>query len=360
MISVVIPSYNEEESLGRLYAEIAQVAAQADLDVEILFIDDGSRDGSWDLVAQLMQRDARVKGIRLRRNFGKAAALSTGFRAARGGIIITLDADLQDDPAEIPSFLRELKGGLSVVSGWKRVRHDPWHKVWASRLFNRLVCWITGVRLHDHNCGMKAYRAEVLREIQLYGERHRFIPVLAAARGFRVGEMEIRHRARRFGRSKYGISRFAKGFLDLLTITFLTRFGQRPQHVLGGFGLAVILAGFFGFFYLTLTWFARLVDPEAFLPLSDRPLLIYSATAMLLGTQMLAIGILAEMLTESRRNDDTYSIAEPSRAARPKPWLGPDRRRGERRLSDQPVLPPGTYFDRARRLDEDLQDNVDI
>ena len=219
------------------------MAAQARLDVEVVFVDDGSADGSWAVVSDLASRYPSVKGIRFRRNFGKAAALSAGFRAASGETIVTLDADLQDDPAEVPRFLAALESGgangarLDVVSGWKRVRRDPWHKVWPSRVFNRMVSWTTGTWLHDHNCGMKAYRSEVFKEVRLYGEMHRFIPVLAAARGFTVGEIEINHRPRQFGHSKYGVRRFLKGFLDLLTVKFLTGFGQRPQHVLGSVGL---------------------------------------------------------------------------------------------------------------------------
>ena len=212
MISLVIPVYNEEESLAPLHEEIAAMATKEVLQVEVIFIDDGSRDGSWRLIQDLARQYANVRGIRFRRNFGKAAALSAGFHAARGDIILTLDADLQDDPAEVPRFLATLaqgeetsdqkrSGPLDVVSGWKKRRLDPWHKVWPSRVFNRMVSWLTGVHLHDHNCGMKAYRAEVFREVRLYGELHRFIPVLAAARGFRVGEIEINHRPRRFGQS---------------------------------------------------------------------------------------------------------------------------------------------------------------
>src|SRR5205807_6905051 len=176
----------------------------------------------------------------------KAAALSAGFEAARGDCVVTLDADLQDDPRAIPRLLAEIDKGLDCVSGWKQVRHDPWHKVLPSRVFNWLVGVLTGVKLHDHNCGMKCYRREVLAEVRLYGERHRFVPVLAAARGFRVGEIAINHRPRKFGRSKYGVRRFAKGFLDLLTVSFLTGYGQRPQHVLGGAGLVCFFAGMVG------------------------------------------------------------------------------------------------------------------
>jgi dolichol-phosphate mannosyltransferase len=338
VISVVIPVFNERDSLLPLHAEIAAVAERARLDLEVLFVDDGSTDGSWAVVADLARKHPAVHGIRFRRNFGKAAALSAGFRAARGDVILTLDADLQDDPAEVPRFLDALgdprhahasvlpRGdeeetqaptpvteapSLDVVSGWKRVRHDPWHKVWPSRVFNGMVSWLTGVYLHDHNCGLKCYRAEVFREVRLYGELHRFIPVLAAARGFRVGEIEVRHRPRRFGRSKYGVRRFVKGFLDLLTVKFLTGFGQRPQHLLGGLGLGCFVLGALALLYLGVTWVVRLWRPDAFLPLHERPLLVYAAAALLLGAQLMCIGFLAELITAYQgRYQDSYSIAE--------------------------------------------------
>ncbi len=323
MISIVIPVYNELASLVPLHAEIAETAAQANLDVEIFLVDDGSTDGSWRVIAELAQRDPRVHGIRLRRNFGKAAALSAGFRAGRRDLVLTLDADLQDDPHEIPHFLSALATGLDVVSGWKRRRFDPWHKVWPSRVFNALVSWLTGVRLHDHNCGMKCYRAEVFREVRLYGELHRFIPVLAAARGFRVGEIEIGHRPRRFGHSKYGVRRFIKGFLDLLTVKFLTGFGQRPQHLLGSIGLVSFLLGCLGMAYLGVTWIIRTWAPEAFPPLHERPLLIYAVAALLLGAQLMSMGLLAELITAYQgKSDESYSIAEqtPIHLVTTQPW----------------------------------------
>jgi glycosyltransferase involved in cell wall biosynthesis len=311
MISIVIPVYNEKESLALLHGEIAQIAEKANLDIEVMFVDDGSRDGSWDAIAALAQQHPRVRGVRFRRNFGKAAALSAGFAAVRGEIVMTLDADLQDDPAEIPLFLAALAEGKDVVSGWKQKRHDPWHKVLPSRIFNGMVSWLTGVRLHDHNCGMKCYRAEVLREIRLYGELHRFIPVLADARGFRVGEVVIKHRPRRFGHSKYGVRRFVKGFLDLMTVKFLTGFGQRPQHLLGSVGLVSFLAGSVGLVYLAVTWVIRLWYPDWFAPLHERPLLIYALAALLMGAQMVLIGFLAELITAYTGHErDSYSIAE--------------------------------------------------
>jgi glycosyltransferase involved in cell wall biosynthesis len=316
MISVVIPVYNERESLDLLHAEIVAVAVAENLDLEIIFVDDGSKDGSWEAISALSRKYPDIHGIRFRRNFGKAAALSAGFRQVHGDVVLTLDGDLQDDPHEIPRFLAALGGPavaapLDVVSGWKKVRHDPWHKVAPSRIFNGMVSALTGVKLHDHNCGMKAYRVEVLREIRLYGELHRFIPVLAAARGFRVGEIEIAHRPRRFGSSKYGAWRFMKGFLDLLTVKFLTGYGQRPQHMLGGLGLISFFLGSLGMLYLSVIWVIRLWQPGWFAPLHDRPLLIYAVAALLLGAQMMSIGFLAEMITAYQsKTEDGYSIAE--------------------------------------------------
>ena len=316
MISLVIPVFNEEESLTTLHGQIVETTKRAELEYEIVFVDDGSSDGSWKVIRELAEASPLVRGIRFRRNFGKAAALSAGFRAAKGELILTLDADLQDDPAEIPRFLAALAEGKDVISGWKRTRHDPWHKVGPSRIFNFLVSWLTGVKLHDHNCGMKIYKAEIFHEVRLYGELHRFIPVLAAARGYRVGEIEIHHRARQFGRSKYGMRRFMKGFLDLLTVKFLTGFGQRPQHMLGSIGLVSFLLGILGMLFLGVTWVLTQMNLAQFPPLHQRPLLIYALAALLLGAQMMSIGFLAELITAYMgRDPDSYSIAEetPSR-----------------------------------------------
>jgi glycosyltransferase involved in cell wall biosynthesis len=306
MISVVVPLFNEAESLPTLHAEIARVFAAGGIDeLEILFVDDGSRDGSWGAVRKLAGTDPRVRGIRFRRNFGKAAALTAGFQAARGEVVFTLDADLQDDPAEIPRFLERRGQGFDVVNGWKRTRHDPWHKVGPSRVFNWMVSHLTGCHLHDHNCGFKLYRREVLDEVGIYGELHRFVPVLAHARGFRVSEIEVHHRARRFGRSKYGVARFIKGLLDLLTVQFLSRFSQRPLHVLGATGLGLLLLGGLGLTYLALLWVA------GYGPIGTRPLLVYSAALLGVGTQLICLGILAELITAYNiRAEDTYSIAE--------------------------------------------------
>ena len=310
MLSAVIPVYNEVDSLPSLYHELDQVAREQGYDLDVVFVDDGSTDGSWQTIQTLAAGDMRVRGLRFRRNFGKAAALSAGFRAARGDLIMTLDADLQDDPREIPHFLERMGDQLDVVSGWKKLRHDPWHKVFPSRVFNWLVSSLTGVNLHDHNCGMKCYRREVFREVRLYGELHRFVPVLAHARGFRVGEVVIQHRPRKFGHSKYGVRRFLRGFLDLLTVKFLTGFGQRPQHALGAVGLGFFLLGAAGIGYLTVYWVQAQLDP-AQPPLHQRPALIYSVAALLLGGQLISIGFLAELiLAYTGRDSETYSVAE--------------------------------------------------
>ncbi len=311
MLSIVIPAYNERESLEALHRELDQVARAHGYDLDIVLVDDGSTDGSWDVIRKLAEHDSRVRGIRFRRNFGKSAALSAGFQIASGDRVMTLDADLQDDPGEIPRFLAAA-GDWDVVSGWKQVRHDPWHKVLSSRVFNALVSWLTGVRLHDHNCGMKCYRREVLCEVRLYGELHRFVPVLAAARGFSVGEIVIQHRPRQFGRSKYGVGRIVKGFLDLLTVKFLTGFGQRPQHVLGALGLLSFVLGGLGLLYLAVYWVVGQWNPDWHLtPLHERPAVIYSMGALLLGGQLMSMGFLAELITAYHLRDaDTYSIAD--------------------------------------------------
>jgi dolichol-phosphate mannosyltransferase len=312
MLSLVIPVYNELDSLPELHRELREVAAEHGYTLDIVFVDDGSTDGSWETIERLAKEDPGVQGIRFRRNFGKAAALSAGFEAARGDIVLTLDADLQDDPHEIPRFLEAMNTGLDVVSGWKQVRHDPFHKVGPSRIFNWLVGRLTGVHLHDHNCGFKCYRREIFREVRLYGELHRFVPVLAAARGWKVGEIVVHHRARKFGRSKYGFRRFVKGFLDLLTVYFLTGFGQRPQHLLGTIGLGFFGLGGAGMLYLAGYWIARQVfDLQDWPPLHQRPLVIYCVAALLLGGQFMSIGFLAEMFTAYYGGSvPAYSIKE--------------------------------------------------
>ena len=318
-LSIVIPVYNEVESLGRLHAELDEAARANGYDLDIIFVDDGSTDGSWKRIRKLAEADARVRGIRFRRNSGKAAALTAGFDAARGERIMTLDADLQDDPREIARFIAEMdEKDLDVVSGWKQVRHDPIHKVWPSRVFNWLVSRMTGVHLHDHNCGMKCYRREIFTEVQIYGELHRFIPVLASARGWKVGEIAIQHRPREFGQSKYGMRRFVKGLLDLMTVYFLTGYLQRPLHLLGTAGLLSFLVGGLGLTYLAIYWVLRTtLELHHWTPLHERPLVIYSAGLLLLGAQFMSIGFLAELMTaHARRNVSPYSVAERAGQAR--------------------------------------------
>lgn len=312
-LSFVIPVHNERESLAQLREELDRVTAAHGLGpVEFIFVDDGSRDDSWAVVRELAARDPRVRGLKFRRNFGKAAALTAGFREARGRIVFTLDGDLQDDPAEVPRFLAKLEDGFDVVSGWKRTRHDPWHKVLPSRVFNAMVSRLTGCRLHDHNCGYKAYRSDFLKEVFIYGELHRFVPVLAHARGFRVGEVEVNHRARRFGRSKYGVSRFLKGFLDLITVRFRTGYGQRPQHLFGVAGLVLMAIGTLGLAYLAGVWvYDNWIVGDHSHPIGTRPLLAYSAATLVVGTQLVALGVLAELVTSyNLRPEDTFSVAE--------------------------------------------------
>ncbi len=322
MLSIIIPVFNEAESLAELHSEIDRMCASQHLDAEMILVDDGSTDATWNTIRELAAMDARVQGIRFRRNFGKAAALSAGIQASRGELLCMMDADLQDDPAEVPKFVAKIASGFEVVNGWKKERHDPWHKVFPSRVFNRMVSWLTGLKLHDHNCGLKCFRREVAAEIRLYGELHRFIPVLAHARGFKVAELEIHHRPRRFGQSKYGFRRFLRGFLDLLTVKFLTGFGQRPQHVLGAIGLAFFGTGSLGLVSLAVIWLLTNVPlvltflPQyKFDPIGLGPLLAYSIAALLLGGQLLSLGFLAELLVAyTGRDADTYSVAERTNA----------------------------------------------
>ena len=311
--SVVIPVFNEAESLPQLLEELKTVAAANDHDSEIIFVDDGSTDESWQVIENLSAEQENVQGIRLRRNFGKAAALSAGFEVAAGQFVFTMDADLQDDPKEIPKFLEKMEQeNVDVVSGWKKVRHDPIHKTFPSKIFNGLVGILTGVKLHDHNCGFKCYRREVIEEIDLYGEMHRFVPVLANAKGFAVDELVVDHRKRQHGVSKYGFKRFFKGFLDLLTVYFLTGYRQRPQHLLGTMGMGSFVLGLTGLTYLAVYWLVRVYgEYPGMEPLHQRPLLIYSLGALLLGAQLMSIGFIAELITAySRRDMKPYSIKQ--------------------------------------------------
>ncbi|VAX41035.1 Dolichol-phosphate mannosyltransferase [hydrothermal vent metagenome] len=312
MLSIIIPTYNEEESLVQLRNEIVTTCEENHIDFEILFIDDGSRDRSWEIIQKISAEDERISGIRFRRNFGKAAALTAGMRAATGNLILMMDADLQDDPAEIPKFLAKLEEGFDVINGWKQRRLDPWHKTGPSKVFNWMVSRLTGLKLHDHNCGLKLFRSDVAKEIRIYGELHRFIAVLADAKGFRVTELPVHHRERQFGYSKYGMRRFMRGLLDLLTVKFLTGYGQRPQHLLGAIGLFFFGLGTLGMGYLSVIWVLmnlfHMWEPT---PIGSRPLLAYSVVSLLLGAQALSLGLIAELvIANTGRDRDTYSVSE--------------------------------------------------
>ena len=303
---------DEQPSLGKLHQGILQVCDGEGIDPQIVFIDDGSSDGSWAEMKQLVGEHPGTEAIRFRRNFGKAAALAAGFSICRGEVVLTMDADLQDDPKEIPRFLQKLDEGFDVVSGWKRVRHDPWHKVLPSRVFNWLVSWLTGVRLHDHNCGFKAYRRPILDEVQLYGERHRFIPVLASAKGWKVGEIEVEHHPREHGQSKYGVSRIVKGFLDLMTVYLLTAYSSRPLHLIGAAGMLFFVLGVVGITYLSCMWvISRLTERIDDLHLHETAIFFYCILTLLLGAQFLLAGLLAELIvSRTLPGNQTYSIAE--------------------------------------------------
>lgn len=323
MLSIVVPVYNERESLGELVRRIESVTQRQNYEVEVYLVDDGSSDGSWQRIVELASQSSStphcvVRGLKLRRNFGKAAALAAGFDHARGERVITMDADLQDDPEEIPALLAKLDEGFDVVTGWKQKRHDPWHKVGPSRVFNRMISWLTGVKLHDHNCGLKAYRHEVLDEVKLYGEMHRFVPVLAAARGFRVSEIAVRHQPRLHGVSKYGFERFIKGLLDLFTVYFLTGFRNRPQHLLGTLGLASLAFGAIGLCALTVVWaLSRVSESWPDVHLHERAIFYYCIVALLLGAQLLSVGFIAELITaQNRPHTRPYSLAEVTAAER--------------------------------------------
>lgn len=302
-VSVVIPVFNERESLQPLHERTRAALEAAGVPFEVILVDDGSRDGSAQVIQALAAGDARTRGILLRRNFGKAAALAAGFDVARGDVIVTLDADLQDDPAEIPRFLDRLDEGVDLVSGWKQHRRDPFGKVVASRIFNFATRLLTGVSLHDINCGFKAYRREVVEDIRLYGELHRFIPVLASARGFSVAELPVVHHPRAHGRSKYNFERYARGLIDLVTVLFLMKFRTRPAHLFGGLGLVFIAAGAAITAYLAWLW----LRGEG--PIGTRPLFALGLFLMIVGLQSATFGLLAEMVTHLvQRNRDTYVV----------------------------------------------------
>ena len=288
-VSVVVPVYNERESVRPLTEELLTALRGLGRRFEVLFVDDGSTDGTSEMLVDLATTEPEVGVVRLRRNFGKAAALMAGFREARGDAVVTIDGDLQDDPSEIPRLLVELEAGADLVSGWKRDRQDAWSKRAASKVFNGVTAKMSGVGLHDLNCGFKAYRAEVVRTLALTGDQYRYIPVLAADEGFRVTEIPVNHRPRRYGRSKYGLERYLRGFLDLVTILFVGRFRQRPMHLFGGVGMLFIAVGTVICAYLAVL---RIMGEG----IGTRPLLLLGVLLIVVGVQLFTIGLVSEMI----------------------------------------------------------------
>jgi len=294
VISVIIPLYNEEESIPLLYEQLTATLEALGRSYEIIVVDDGSSDGSFECLQRLHEADPRLKVIRFRRNFGQTAAFAAGFDAAQGDVIVTLDADLQNDPADIPRLLAKIDEGYDVVSGWRVKRRDPFHRRWPSHVANWLISHVTGVRLHDYGCSLKAYRREVIKGIRLYGELHRFIPAMASWMGVKVAELPVNHRARRFGRSKYGgLTRAIKVFLDLLTVRFLLSYATRPIHIFGGLGLVTAMVGGALGLYLS---YVKLVLRES---IGRRPLLTLAVLLMIVGMQMISMGLLGELVVRT-------------------------------------------------------------
>jgi len=308
-ISIVIPLYNEEESLPELVDWIERVCGEMGYRHEVIMIDDGSTDGSWDVIKNLSKDYNAVRGIKFQRNYGKSAALKEGFKAARGNVVITMDADLQDSPDEIPELYRMITAdGFDLVSGWKKVRHDnALTKNLPSKLYNGVNRWISGIKLHDMNCGLKAYNKKVVKSIEVYGEMHRFIPVLAKSAGFRkIGEKVVVHRARKYGVSKFGWERFINGFLDLLSIQFISRFGKKPMHFFGLMGTIAFFIGFISIMYLIAS---RLVEGANF-GLTNRVTFYLALTTMVIGTQFFLAGFLGELVSRSAADRNSYLIEE--------------------------------------------------
>jgi glycosyltransferase involved in cell wall biosynthesis len=314
-LSIVIPVYNEEGNLDALHEKLTASLVRIDLPYEIIFVDDGSKDGTWNKIRSLQSTDKHISALRHRRNFGKARALSHGFAAAKGAAIVTMDGDLQDDPDELPKFIETLNNGYDLASGWKQRRQDPLGKTAPSKVFNWTVRNVTGVQLHDFNCGFKAYRSDAAKSIRLYGELHRFTPVLANAEGFRIAEIPVKHHPRTWGTSKYGWSRLTKGFLDLFTVYFLTEYRQRPMHL---FGVPGLLSGMLGVLIGLYLTFERIVQNQQ---IGTRPLLMLAVVLIVLGAQFFGLGLLGEFLAH-RSNAPTDS---PFGATRDAIGMGPDR-----------------------------------
>jgi glycosyltransferase involved in cell wall biosynthesis len=306
-ISVVVPLLNESESLNELTEWLVRVLDEGQYSYEIIFVDDGSTDTSWQVITSLAEKNKSIKAIRFRRNFGKSAALHEGFKLASGRVVITMDADLQDSPDEIPGLFKMIVDeGFDLVSGWKKKRHDPIGKTVPSRFFNFTTRKISGIKLHDFNCGLKAYKNEVVKSIEVHGEMHRYIPVIARWSGFsKIGEKVVQHHERKYGHTKYGLNRFMKGYLDLLSITFISKFGKRPMHLFGSLGTILFLIGFAIAVYLAYAKFFM-----AAYKMTDRPLFYFGMLAMIVGTQLFMTGFLAEMISRnSPRQKEAYSIA---------------------------------------------------
>lgn len=306
-ISVVIPLFNEEESLGELEAWIRQVMEAHNFSYEIIMVDDGSKDASWKVIGQLKKLNPHVKGIKFRRNYGKSAALHVGFQAAQGDVVITMDADLQDSPDEIPELYRMIvEEGYDLVSGWKKVRHDPISKTIPSKFFNGVTRFISKIPLHDFNCGLKAYRKNVIKSIEVYGEMHRYTPLLAKWAGFeKITEKVVAHRPRKYGVSKFGLSRFINGFLDLMSITFIGKFGKRPMHFFGTIGTLFLVIGF-----VILSWlsYEKLIFKEY--GITDRPLFYFGILTLIVGMQLFVTGFLAELLVRNSSTRNSYIVEE--------------------------------------------------
>jgi len=301
-ISIVVPLFNEEESLVELHERLSKAVCSLEKPIEFLFIDDGSTDNSMQVLSELHNKDPQVRVVQFRRNYGKSAALALGFKEARGEFIVTLDADLQDEPYEIPNLVKKLEEGFDLISGWKKIRKDPFIKKNTSKLFNFVTRKMTGLGIHDMNCGLKAYRREVTETVNVYGQLHRFLPVLAQWQGFKVGEVVVKHNPRKYGKTKFGASRFIAGFFDLVTVLFITRYTKRPLHLFGLIGLVSFIVGVGISSYLAVE---RLLLGRY---LSDRPLLFLGILAIIVGVQFVSIGLLGEMITESRKNNTDYSI----------------------------------------------------
>lgn len=306
-ISVVIPLLNEEESLPELTSWIDKVMQEHKFSYEVILVDDGSTDDSWKLIQKLAQQNSSIKGIRFQRNYGKSAALNTAFQVVNGNVIITMDADLQDSPDEIPELYRMIREeSLDIVSGWKAKRFDPISKTIPTKLFNGVTRLLTGIKLHDFNCGLKAYRRDVVKSIEIYGEMHRYIPVMAKWSGFnKIGEKVVQHQARKYGKSKFGMNRFINGFLDLMSIMLVGKFGKRPMHFFGAIGTFTFMVGFAILVYLsTIKIFGGITQ------ISDRPIFFFGILALIIGSQLFLTGFLAELLVRNSTTRNQYKIAE--------------------------------------------------